>query len=315
MTTEKMNVHKALAELKILDDRIVKAINSVEACISNKHSNTKVKGVDIKVYTGVMKSSYDKATDLIKRREAIKRAVVLSNAVTKVTVADKEYTVAEAIEMKNHGMDFKKLLKQKIKKQYDAAMARVKYENELFTLKYFAQTINSLHFGRVEVLDPHSDVSAALFNKVHVESPNRMIEDTVKKIASDNLMMFYPDAGSMKRYSSAVHLPYAFGIKNRDWETGEIKGLDLSGEINQLPGKDILIVDDICSRGGTFYYSAKKLKETGVNKIYLYVTHCENTIYDGELLKSNGLIEKIYTTDTILTNLESPKIELVERFR
>lgn len=129
MTTEKMNVHKALAELKILDDRIVKAINSVEACISNKHSNTKVKGVDIKVYTGVMKSSYDKATDLIKRREAIKRAVVLSNAVTKVTVADKEYTVAETIEMKNHGMDFKKLLKQKIKKQYDAAMAQIITEN------------------------------------------------------------------------------------------------------------------------------------------------------------------------------------------
>ena len=44
-------------------------------------------------------------------------------------------------------------------------------------------------------------------------------------------------------------------------------------------------------------------------------THCENTIYEGELLKNNGLIEKIYTTDTILTNLESPKIELVERFR
>lgn len=129
MTTEKMNVHKALAELKILDDRIIKAINSVEACISNKHSNTKVKGVDIKVYTGVMKSSYDKATDLIKRREAIKRAVVLSNTVTKVTVADKEYTVAESIEMKNHGMDFKKLLKQKIKKQYDAAMAQIITEN------------------------------------------------------------------------------------------------------------------------------------------------------------------------------------------
>lgn len=99
------------------------------------------------------------------------------------------------------------------------------------------------------------------------------------------------------------------------WETGEIKGLDLSGEIDQLPGKDILIVDDICSRGGTFYHSAKKLKEAGVGKIYLYVTHCENTVYDGELLKNNGLIEKIYTTDTILTNLESPKIELVERFR
>lgn len=197
----------------------------------------------------------------------------------------------------------------------DARMDRVKKRKEIFTLKYFAQIINLLNFKQVEVLDPHSDVSAALFNKVHVGTPNRMIETAVKKIASNNLMMFYPDAGSMKRYSSAVHLPYAFGIKNRDWKTGEIKGLDLSGEIDQLPGKDILIVDDICSRGGTFYYSAKKLKEAGVGKIYLYVTHCENTIYEGELLKNNGLIEKIYTTDTILTNLESPKIELVERFR
>lgn len=41
--------------------------------------------------------------------------------------------------------------------------------------------------------------------------------DAVEVNASDNLMMFYPDAGSMKRYSSAVHLPYAFGIKNRDF--------------------------------------------------------------------------------------------------
>ena len=75
------------------------------------------------------------------------------------------------------------------------------------------------------------------------------------------------------------------------------------------------IVDDICSKGGTFYHSALKLKEFGATNIYLYVTHCENSIYDGELLKNNGLIEKIYTTDSILTNTESPKIELVEEFR
>lgn len=88
----------------------------------------------------------------------------------------------------------------------DARMDRVKHENELFTLKYFAQTINSLHFGKVEVLDPHSDVSAALFNKVHVESPNRMIEDAVKKIASNNLIqlgkgcccIYYDDNGELQ---------------------------------------------------------------------------------------------------------------------
>ena len=197
----------------------------------------------------------------------------------------------------------------------DARMDRVKSETEVFTLKYFAKTINELPFSKVTVLDPHSDVSAALFDNLNIESPKMLIEEAVKKVGSKNLMMFYPDSGAMKRYSSMVHLPYAFGIKNRDWETGEIKGLDLSGEISQLPGKDILIVDDICSRGGTFYHSAKKLKKVGVKNIYLYVSHCENTIYDGELLKNNGLIEKVYTTDTILTNFESPKIELVTKFR
>ena len=110
-------------------------------------------------------------------------------------------------------------------------------------------------------------------------------------------------------------IKYEMNELYRDWETGEIKGLDLSGEIDQLSGKDILIVDDICSKGGTFYHSALKLKELGAANIYLYVTHCENSIYDGELLKNNGLIEKIYTTDSILTNTESPKIELVEEFR
>lgn len=165
----------------------------------------------------------------------------------------------------------------------DARMDRVKHENELFTLKYFAQTINSLHFGKVEVLDPHSDVSAALFNKVHVGSPNRMIEDTVKKIVSNNLMMFYPDAGAMKRYSSAVHLPYAFGIKNRDWETGEIKGLDLSGEIDQLPGKDILIVDDICSSCHVYYDENGELRCRDGYDSFVYDGALKTVFKDGEI--------------------------------
>ena len=65
-------------------------------------------------------------------------------------------------------------------------------------------------------------------------------------------------------------------------------------------GKDILIVDDICSYGGTFLHSAKKLKEFGANKIYLYVSHCENSILKGQLM-SSGLIERVFTTNSIFT--------------
>lgn len=107
MTTEKMTVHKALAELKIIDSRINAAINDGTYVIANKHSNEKIGGVPINEFKDKMRSSYQKVTDLINRRNAIKRAVVLSNATTKIVVGDTEYTVAEAIEMKNHGMEFK----------------------------------------------------------------------------------------------------------------------------------------------------------------------------------------------------------------
>lgn len=107
MTKQTMTVHKALAELKVIDDRINKAISAGTYVIANKHSNEKIGGKTINEFRENMKSSHQKVIDLINRRNAIKRAVVLSNAVTKVKVGDNEYTVAEAIEMKNHGMEFK----------------------------------------------------------------------------------------------------------------------------------------------------------------------------------------------------------------
>ena len=122
--------------------------------------------------------------------------------------------------------------------------------------------------------------------------------------------MFYPDEGCMKMRSNLINLPYAFGIKKRNWETGKIEGLDVAGAVDQIAGKDILIVDDICSRGGTFYHSAKKLKELGANYIYLYVSHCENTILEGELLNGD-LIKKVYTTDSIFTKTHE-KIEVLK---
>lgn len=129
MTAEKMTIHKALAELKLLDNRIEKAIAEGIYCVANKHSNDKINGIPLDEYIKIMQGRYDKAVDLINRRKAIKRAVVLSNAVTKVTVAGVEYTVAEAIEMKNHGVEFDKSLMTHMKKHYDMAQILIKQEN------------------------------------------------------------------------------------------------------------------------------------------------------------------------------------------
>ena len=195
----------------------------------------------------------------------------------------------------------------------NARQDRVKTNEDVFTLKYFANLINSLCFGTVTVLDPHSSVSEALINNIIIEKPVKYIERAIEKIREaegEIPSMFYPDEGAGKRYSGMISLPYAFGIKKRDWKTGQILGLDVAGDIDSIAGKNILIVDDICSRGGTFYHSAKKLHELGARNIYLHITHCENSIFDGEVLTS-GLIKKVFTTNSILTR-EHEMIEKVE---
>lgn len=191
----------------------------------------------------------------------------------------------------------------------NARQDRVKSSEDVFTLKYFADVINWLNFTSVTVLDPHSTVSEALINRINIESPQKYVMEAMRNIGN-YMIMFYPDEGASKRYSGMFDIPYAFGIKKRDWKTGKILGLDVAGATEDISGNSIFIVDDICSKGGTFYYAAKKLKELGAKDIYLYISHCENSILEGELINS-GLIKKIYTTDSIFTSTH-PLIEVIE---
>ena len=208
----------------------------------------------------------------------------------------------------------------------NARQDRIKNPEDVFTLKYFCEIINSLEFDTVFVTDVHSNVSLALLDRVREIKPWGQIHNALTKITFmetgdvmheareecyKNLLLFYPDEGAMKRYSGEMGMPFVFGVKKRNWETGAIEGLDLMGNVEDIEGKNILIIDDICSKGGTFYHSAKRLKEAGAANIYLYVTHCENTIYEGELLKEDSLIKHIFTTNSLLT-APNEKITIVE---
>lgn len=208
----------------------------------------------------------------------------------------------------------------------NARQDRIKNPEDVFTLKYFCEIINSLEFNTVFVTDVHSNVSLALLDRVREIKPWEYIHKALTKITFmetgdvmheareecyKNLLLFYPDEGAMKRYSGEMGMPFVFGVKKRNWETGAIEGLDLMGSVEDIKGKNILIIDDICSKGGTFYHSAKALKEAGAANIYLYITHCENTIYEGELLKENSLIKHIFTTNSILTKTHE-KITIVK---
>lgn len=177
-----------------------------------------------------------------------------------------------------------------------ARMDRVKSDADVFTLKYFCEVINSLNFKVVHVRDAHSNVSLALLNNVVDEGVRGYVVAAAKESGAEAL--FFPDEGAMKRYSEHFAVPYAFGMKKRDWETGKILGLDIINAEN-IKDKNVLIVDDICSRGGTFFHAAKALKAAGAKSVSLYVTHLERTVILGEMASTDGLVDHIYTTKSI----------------
>jgi len=203
-----------------------------------------------------------------------------------------------------------------------ARQDRVKRAEDIFTLKYFSEIINSLNFDVVYTLDNHSPVSEALINNITINKAeenicsiishleNQVFVDGEPVVNVDNVVVFYPDTGAYKKYSDFICRPACYGIKNRNWQDGKILGLNVITNGIDLKGKTILMVDDIISYGGSMYYSAKKLKELGCGEIYIYASHVENSILEGELIKS-GLFEKIYTTNSIFTK-EHEKIEVLK---
>ena len=183
----------------------------------------------------------------------------------------------------------------------------------LFTLKHLCKLINNLNFEGVTIFEPHSEVSIALLDRVKVINMSKLLtEELLKELNKDSkdIYLVYPDAGAAKRYGKQIaYKKILTASKERDFKTGFIKNLEINGEVENK-GFKAIIIDDLCSKGGTFVLTAAKLKEMGASEIYLVVTHCENTIFEGDLL-TGDLIKEIYTTNSILSKSHE-KIKVYE---
>jgi hypothetical protein len=101
MADQSLTILRALNEVSLLNKRIEKAL--AERSVFLSFSIGKKAPVGFKTVAEVeenIKSRYQKITDLIKRRTAIKSAIVASNATTSVTINKETITVAAAIERK-----------------------------------------------------------------------------------------------------------------------------------------------------------------------------------------------------------------------
>jgi ribose-phosphate pyrophosphokinase len=188
-----------------------------------------------------------------------------------------------------------------------ARQDRVCVEGEPLTVKVFADFINAMNFNRVTIFDPHSDVTAALLNKVKVVDNTKFVGAILGEMnaldGTGKTVLVSPDAGSNKKVANvAKHLNNISGQdicvvradKLRNVATGQI--IETTVYADDLTGKECYIIDDICSKGGTFCALAKVLKAKGASKVYLVVSHYEGTA-NIQTLKDSG-IDLIFTTNS-----------------
>lgn len=168
---------------------------------------------------------------------------------------------------------------------------RVNHAGESFSLKVFADAINSLGFQEVVIHDPHSDVSAALIhNAIVVEQWELVLPLVLDAVKGQPFYLVSPDAGALKKIHKLAlkfnppdpKTPvYMWGVvecgKLRDTRTGEITGTvvhNVEGEGQWLnPAVPYVIVDDIIDGGRTFIELAKALRAKGAKEIHLVCTH------------------------------------------
>jgi ribose-phosphate pyrophosphokinase len=188
-------------------------------------------------------------------------------------------------------------------------------EGESFSLKVFAQIINSSNFYKVIFLDPHSLVSPALIDRAEPVENHKFLKRAIDHILvnlradgnSDdypqNCVLVSPDAGAYKKiFTAGVAVKFEGDIvacnKVRNLKTSEIVKMEISSDVT---GKICIIVDDICDGGRTFKELAEILKAHGAKKVILVVTHgifsygIEPLIGDDP---ENPLIDEVYTTDS-----------------
>ena len=205
MIHEKMTVHKALAELKTLNDRINTAIMGSVFVRANRHNNTKIFGKTIEEFKADSASSLMSATALIDRRNAMKRAVVLSNAVTKVEIGGIEYTVAEAIEMNNHGMENLVDLRDFLREQYVSVQRMIESENGEKLVKACENYIQATFGTKEKVNNPDIEMAqkAYMTNNAYDIVTGFDIEEVIKEL-TDRIDAFKVEVDSALSVSNAL---------------------------------------------------------------------------------------------------------------
>lgn len=177
-------------------------------------------------------------------------------------------------------------------------------DGEPISAKALANLI-SLSADKVITVDPHKEHILDFFSTSAVSCS--AVPELAKYLKEKNVdMVLAPDKGALERAKQAskiIGCSFDYMEKTRiDGTTIEIKPKSLDAQ-----NKNVAIIDDIISTGGTMTKSIKELKKHGAKNVFVSCTH---GLFAREAIKklTSAGCDEIISTDTIISNYSKVKV-------
>ena len=171
---------------------------------------------------------------------------------------------------------------------------------EIVTMKVLGKLFKSAGASKIIVVDIHSSIGLKHFS---IKTKNvTAIPDLVgffKKLSLKNPLVVSPDQGGKERakeFAKEFNSDYIALEKTRDRKTGKVK--IKTKNLEEVGNRDLILVDDIISTGGSIIKATQFLKKQKCKRIYVACTHAL-LINDAEKKIKKAGVTNIISTNTI----------------
>ncbi len=181
---------------------------------------------------------------------------------------------------------------------------------EVITMSVVAKMLQAVGAKKVIVVDIHSNTALNHF-KIPTENVSAIpkLAKYFKKLNLKNPLVVSPDMGGAsrsKKFASLLKTDFIVLKKRRDRKTGRV---NIQTTRVDVKGKDLILVDDIISTGGSIIKAAQFLKKQKCKRVFVACTH-GLLVGDAEKKIRKAGVSQVISTNTIPGN--TSKVDVSE---